>query len=280
MPNGELSTAQLAARTGVSPGTLRMWERRHGFPSPARLPGGHRRYSERDLAAVHEVIQLRAEGLSMSSAIQRALGSGRAPTTSIYAGVRRAQSELAPIVLSKRALTSVSRALEDEYCARGAGGLLLGSFQRERHYAASRRRWREVARGAQVAIALADFERLREPRNAPIEVPVRSSQPLAREWALIADAPSMQACIAAWELPGERPRPDQARQFEVLWSFEPQTVRAASAAAIEVLRDATPAIAARAAAALSGTSGTAAAQLRSASALAQRVVGYLGAAGS
>ena len=36
-----------------------MWESRHGFPSPARLPGGHRRYSERDVEAVLEVLRLR-----------------------------------------------------------------------------------------------------------------------------------------------------------------------------------------------------------------------------
>ena len=277
VPNGELSTAQLAEQTGVSPGTLRMWESRHGFPSPARLPGGHRRYSERDLEAVHEVVRLRAEGLSMSSAIRRAVRSSRPPTTSIYAGLRRARSDLAPVGLSKRALTAVSHAIEDEYCARGAGGVLIGAFQRRRHYGQSRRRWKEVARGARVAVALADFERRREPREAAIEVPVGSGQPVAREWALIVDAPSIQACVAAWELPTERPRRDPDRQFEVVWAFEPQAVRAASEAAIEVLRGGAPAIADRAAAALPGSSAAAAAQLRSASALAQRVVGYLGA---
>jgi DICT domain-containing protein len=276
--NGDLSTAQLAEQTGVSPGTLRMWESRYGFPSPARLPGGHRRYSERDVEAVLEVLRLRAQGLSMATAIRQAVSSSSPPATSIYAGLRRTRSELVPITSSKLALIAVSRAIEDEYCARGAGGLLIGSFQRRRHYEESRLRWREVARGAQVAIALADFERLRTPQVAAIEVPVRSAQPLAREWALIVDAASIQACVAAWELPSQRPRPDPDRRFEVVLSFEPQTVRAASEAAIDVLRGVAPAIAERAAAALGGSASTAAAQLRSASALAQRVVGYLAAA--
>jgi DICT domain-containing protein/predicted DNA-binding transcriptional regulator AlpA len=277
VPNGELSTAQLAQQTGVSPGTLRMWESRHGFPSPARLPGGHRRYSERDVEAVLEVVRLRADGMSMSSAIRRAVSSAGPPTMSIFAGLRRARSDLAPIGVSKRALMAVSRAIEDEYCARGAGGLLIGSFQRRRHYGQSRRRWMEVARGAEVAVALADFDRRRDPIGAATEVPVGAGQPLAREWALIVDAPSIQACVAGWELPSERPRPDPDRRFEVVWAFEPEAVRAASEAAIDVLRDGAPALADRAAAALGRSPATAAAQLRSGSALAQRVVSYLAA---
>ena len=68
--NGELSTAQLAERTGVPAGTLRMWESRYEFPTPVRLPGGHRRYSDDDVEQIREVARLRAEGLSMIAAIQ------------------------------------------------------------------------------------------------------------------------------------------------------------------------------------------------------------------
>ncbi|MGZ4193006.1 MAG: MerR family DNA-binding transcriptional regulator, partial [Solirubrobacteraceae bacterium] len=53
--NPELTTAQLAQRTGLSAGTLRMWETRHGFPDPFRLPGGHRRYAAGDVEQVREV---------------------------------------------------------------------------------------------------------------------------------------------------------------------------------------------------------------------------------
>ena len=70
--NSDLTTAQLAQLTGLSAGTLRMWESRHGFPAPARLPGGHRRYSERDVALVREVLHLREQGLSLTAAIERA----------------------------------------------------------------------------------------------------------------------------------------------------------------------------------------------------------------
>ena len=41
-----LTIREMAARTGVPQGTLRMWETRYGFPVPERLPSGHRRYPE------------------------------------------------------------------------------------------------------------------------------------------------------------------------------------------------------------------------------------------
>ena len=39
-----LSVGRLAAATGISADTLRIWERRYGKPKPERLPSGHRRY--------------------------------------------------------------------------------------------------------------------------------------------------------------------------------------------------------------------------------------------
>lgn len=40
---------EVADRMGVSPSTLRAWERRYGFLMPARSAGGHRLYDEADL---------------------------------------------------------------------------------------------------------------------------------------------------------------------------------------------------------------------------------------
>jgi DNA-binding transcriptional MerR regulator len=41
-----LSIGDLAASTGLSSDTLRVWERRYGRPTPQRLPSGHRRYTK------------------------------------------------------------------------------------------------------------------------------------------------------------------------------------------------------------------------------------------
>ncbi len=67
-----ISIGELAARTGVTAGTLRMWESRHGFPRPTRRVSGHRRYTERDCVVVGEVARLRAGGASVPTAIAHA----------------------------------------------------------------------------------------------------------------------------------------------------------------------------------------------------------------
>ncbi|MBV9805016.1 MAG: MerR family transcriptional regulator, partial [Solirubrobacterales bacterium] len=70
-----LTMREMSARSGVSEATLRMWELRHGFPTPQRRSSGHRRYAERDLARVRAVLRARESGLSLQAAI--ALASGQ-----------------------------------------------------------------------------------------------------------------------------------------------------------------------------------------------------------
>ena len=273
--NPELSTAQLASRTGLPAGTLRMWESRHGFPAPARLPGGHRRYSERDAEAVIEVLRLRQQGLSLPAAIERARRRDLPADGSVFAGLRRRRPEVAPAILTKRVVLAMSHAIEDEYLAHAAHGLVLGAFQRERFYRVAQRRWRELARTADLAVAIADFTTVDEPTGAPTEVPVVLRHPMAREWTLIVDAPGARACLAAWEQPSESELPDRLRRFEVIWSFEPEVVSTATEVASELLWDLAPEVAQR----LPHSPDDAAAgsaELRFAAALAQRMVGYLG----
>jgi MerR family transcriptional regulator, light-induced transcriptional regulator len=270
-----LTTAQLAERTGLSAGTLRMWESRHGFPTPARLPGGHRRYSPRDLELVLEVLRLRDEGLSLTAAIERARGRDRVPVASVFAGLRRRRPELGPTVLTKPAVLALSRAIEDEYLARGARGLLIGCFQRERFYRQAEPRWRELARTAELAVALADFPVLAAPPDAPVEVPIDRHHPLVREWAVVISADAVRACLAGWELTSDVPRPDHRRRFEVLWSFDPVVVDDAVRVAAELLDPLAAGVADRLLSA-GGATASAEAALRRGGALAQRMVGYLG----
>ncbi len=231
----ELTTAQLAERTGLSAGTLRMWENRHGFPDPSRLPGGHRRYSEADAEQVLEVLRLRDQGLSLPAAIERVRARRPAVAGSVFAGLRRRRPEVAPTVLPKPAVLALSRAIEDEYCAQAADGVLIGSFQRERFYRHAQRRWRELARTAELAVALADFAGPADPGDGPVEVPIGPRHALSREWAVLVSAEGVQACLAAWEQPCEAEVPDAHRRFEVLWSFEPSVVADAVAVAAELL---------------------------------------------
>jgi DNA-binding transcriptional MerR regulator len=64
---------------GVSPNTLRSWERRHGFPQPHRSPGGHRQYA---LAEIESLRHTLAETHNVSSAISLARERGEGPSSS------------------------------------------------------------------------------------------------------------------------------------------------------------------------------------------------------
>ena len=56
------SIGELATRTGISPGTIRAWERRYGRPVPQRLPSGHRRYADAELRFLRRVVEALARG--------------------------------------------------------------------------------------------------------------------------------------------------------------------------------------------------------------------------
>lgn len=273
--NSDLTTAQLAELTGLSAGTLRMWESRHGFPAPARLPGGHRRYSERDVALVREVLRLREQGLSLTAAIERAQNERRPVAASVFAGLRRRRPDVAPMLLPKSAVLALSRALEDEYCAHATDGLIVGAFQQERFYRRSERRWRELARCADLAVVLADFPAPSAPPGAPVEVPIDVRHPLSREWSVVISAPGAQACLAAWEQPSQDELPDSLRRFEVLWSFDPIVVADAVEVAAELLESIAPDVA-RSVAAHDVVPEQPEPALRYGGALTHRMVGYLG----
>jgi DICT domain-containing protein len=274
--NPSLTTAQLSERTGLSAGTLRMWESRHGFPAPTRLPGGHRRYSAGDVEQVREVLRLRGHGLSLAAAIERARGRHKPPATSVFAGLRRRRPDVAPTILAKPTVLALTRAIEDEYCARAADGVLIGSFQRERFYRAAQRRWRELARTAGTAVALADFPERSAPPGAPVEVPIDRRHPLAREWAVVVSSDETQACLAAWEQPSQSELSDARRRFEVLWSFDPAVVADAVQVSAEILAPLDPELAERVGSAPDPSADDPAAALRCGGALALRMIGYLG----
>ena len=55
--------------TGLSPDTLRAWERRYGLPQPKRTSGGHRVYSQRDIDILKWLVARQQEGISISRAV-------------------------------------------------------------------------------------------------------------------------------------------------------------------------------------------------------------------
>lgn len=236
-----LGIAEVAKRSGVEQKTIRVWEARHGFPTPSRLANGRREYAESDVELLREIVALRETGLSLPAAIERVRGT--APTSSpssIFAGLRMQRPDLAPGTMPKGLLTSLSRAIEDEYCANAERGVVFGSFQSERHYRAVEGRWKDLSETADLCCVFADFDAPRRPAGAPIEAPLGPNDALIREWSVICDAPRFSVCLLARERPGQSDRADPDRLFDMIWSAEPEVTRAASRTAMVLARDAAP----------------------------------------
>ena len=61
-----VSIASASRETGIGIETLRQWERRYGKPVPVRLPSGHRRYSQAQVAWLRTVAGVLAQGYQPS----------------------------------------------------------------------------------------------------------------------------------------------------------------------------------------------------------------------
>ena len=75
-----IRTNAAAVMLGVSPNTLRSWERRYGFPRPHRSPGGHRQYALAEIEALRLTL---AETHNVSSAVSLARERGEGPSSSL-----------------------------------------------------------------------------------------------------------------------------------------------------------------------------------------------------
>jgi hypothetical protein len=65
-----VSATEFAALTGVSRERLRTWERRHGYPAPARIDGGARRYPVADIQRVVAIRRAVEAGVPLATALQ------------------------------------------------------------------------------------------------------------------------------------------------------------------------------------------------------------------
>lgn len=241
-----LTIGDLAAQTGLSPQLLRTWETRYGFPAPTRLPSGHRRYTDADVRAVRRVLEERDRGVRLELAIDTARRAESVTSSgSVYAALTGRHPALASYSLAKRTLVALSRAIEDECAAQAGHGILLGAFQRRRFFDHSRARWEDLARTAQQALVVADFDG-HDDRAAPARVALPASSALMREWIVVHESPAFAAALVAWELPGQHDRPDRERLFEALWTVEGDAVRDAGVLVAETAAD----LGSRAAAAL------------------------------
>jgi DICT domain-containing protein len=264
-----LKIQHVAERAGISPATLRVWEERYGFPLPARLPSGHRRYTEDQADQVRAVLAAREAGMSLPAAIERVAGARHEPA-SLFGVLRLRRPELTPERIPKRRMVALSHAIEDECLARAHAPVLVGSFQRARFFRAEQRRWEGFAQSAAIAVAFADF-RTRIDSN-PVRLHVQRQARLNSEWAIVCFAPGASAALVGWEPPGRR---KGTREFEAIWTVDPELVWEAADAAASLAERIEPKIAARMREALGPRPAPSGAEVRGVAALARRMVSYV-----
>ncbi len=108
-----IRTNAAAVMLGVSPNTLRSWERRYGFPRPLRSPGGHRQYA---LVEIESLRLALAETHNVSSAVSLAQERGEGPSSparlaSAFAAFN--EDKAARLLEESLALRSVERTIEE-----------------------------------------------------------------------------------------------------------------------------------------------------------------------
>ncbi|MGI5451994.1 MerR family transcriptional regulator [Streptomyces sp. CA-249302] len=78
-PGAVLTTGALARRLGVSPTTLRSWDRRYGLGPAVRPDGRHRRWTTGDVAVLERMCRLTSTGVPPAEAARAALAGTEAP---------------------------------------------------------------------------------------------------------------------------------------------------------------------------------------------------------
>ncbi len=97
-----LTPGATACLLGVSPSTLRSWDRRYGVGPRERSPGGHRRYSPADVARLRELCRLVGEGLPPASAAECVLDPVAGGSASVLGGSGSVSAPAAPSVPRQR----------------------------------------------------------------------------------------------------------------------------------------------------------------------------------
>ena len=108
-----LRTHAAATLLGVSPHTLRSWERRFGYPTPRRTAGGHRQFELAEVEALRQAFE-ETHNISSAISIARARGSGPSSPARLRSALRRFDELKADRILEESlAVRSVERSVEE-----------------------------------------------------------------------------------------------------------------------------------------------------------------------
>jgi DNA-binding transcriptional MerR regulator len=110
---GAIRTNAAATMLGVSPNTLRSWERRFGFPEPRRTAGGHRQFDLTEIEALRSAFE-ETHNISSAVALARERGTGPAsPSRLRSAFARYDEHDADRVVEESLAVRSVERTVEE-----------------------------------------------------------------------------------------------------------------------------------------------------------------------
>ena len=110
---GVIRTNAAAAMLGVSPNTLRSWERRFGFPEPRRTAGGHRQFDLAEVEALRAAFEA-THNVSSAISIARERGAGPATEQRLRSALSRFDEEAADRLLEESlAVRSVERTVDE-----------------------------------------------------------------------------------------------------------------------------------------------------------------------
>jgi len=110
---GSIRTNAAAAMLGVSPNTLRSWERRFGFPEPKRTAGGHRQFDLVEIEALRAAFE-ETQNISSAISVARERGTGPASPMRLRSAFGRFDEDGANRLLEESlTVRSVERTVEE-----------------------------------------------------------------------------------------------------------------------------------------------------------------------
>jgi hypothetical protein len=110
---GSIRTNAAAAMLGVSPNTLRSWERRFGFPEPKRTAGGHRQFDLAEIEALRAAFE-ETQNISSAVSVARERGTGPASPARLESAFGRFDEDGANRLIEESlTVRSVERTIEE-----------------------------------------------------------------------------------------------------------------------------------------------------------------------